>query len=134
MGVEENLQSIVAANKEFNAHDWDGFFELYAESVVFNGPDFPEPLKGRAALLEATKGYAAAFPDLHVKTERIFGQGDWVCQEYTLTGTQTGPLKGPDGETIPATNQPLRIRGCGTYRFEGGQIAEEYDYRWPSSA
>ena len=53
MSVEENLRKLDAAHEAFNAQDWDGFFELYAESAVYHGPGTPEPLKGRAALREA---------------------------------------------------------------------------------
>ncbi|MEE9164474.1 MAG: ester cyclase, partial [Thermoplasmata archaeon] len=77
---------------------------------------------------EAAEMFVTAFPDARSKKERSFGQGDWVCQEYTITGTHTGPLKGPGGEAIPATNQPVRLRGCGVYKFEGGEITEEHDY------
>ncbi len=129
MTVEENLQKVDAAYEAFNAQDWDGFFELYAESVVFYGPDLPEPLKGRAALRKVFEEFLTAFPDIRSKAERSFGQGDWVCMEYTLTGTHTGPLKGPGGETIPATNEPFRLQGCGVYKFEDGEITEEHDYR-----
>lgn len=134
MSVEENLQKINAAYEAFNAQDWDGYFGVYAESVVFWGPESPEPIKGRAALREVSEGYLTAFPDIHAKAERSFGQGDWVCVEYTLTGTQRGPLTGPGGETIPATNESMRIQGIGVYKFEGGEITEEHDYRWPAGA
>lgn len=132
MSVEENLKRIDASNEAFNAQDWDRYFEVYAESVVFHGPESSEPLEGRRALRENFEGIAAAFSDLHVRTERLFGQGDWVCQEYTLTGVRTAPLKGAGVETTPPTKQPFRVRGCGTYKFEDGRITEEYDYRWPS--
>ena len=128
MSVEENLQKLDAAHEAFNAQDWDGFFELYAESAVYSGPGIPEPLKGRAALREAFEVFHTAFPDIRSKPERSFGQGDWVCMEYTITGTHTGPLKLPGGETIPATNKPVRLQGCGVYKFEGGEITEEHDY------
>ncbi len=48
--------------------------------------------------------------------------------EYTITGTHTGPLMGPGGETIPATNKPIRIQGLTVSKFEGGEITEEHDY------
>ncbi len=73
MSVQDNLQRVDAAIKSFNAQDWDRFFQLYAESVVYYGPDSPEPLKGRAALREFFEGYLTAFSDIHVKTERSFG-------------------------------------------------------------
>ncbi|MFQ6012848.1 MAG: ester cyclase [Thermoplasmata archaeon] len=127
MSVEENERVIDRADEAFNAQEWDRYFELFAESVVWHSPS-PEPLKGRAALREAFEGFVAAFPDTRIKKERSFGQGDWVCREYTFAGTHTGPLKGPDGETIPATNKPVRLQGCGVYKVEGGEITETRDY------
>ncbi len=132
MSVEENLKRLDAAHVAFNAQDWDRYFELYAESAVYSGPGMPEPLKGRAALREAFEVFHTALPDIRSTPERSFGQGDWVCMEYTVTGTHTGPLKGPGGETIPATNEPFRTQGCGVYKFEDAEITEEHDYRWPA--
>ena len=128
MSVEENLQKVEAAYEAFNAQDWDRYFELYAESAVFSGPAFPEPLKGRAAVREGIEGLLTAIPDFRLKKERSFGQGDWVCREYTSTGTHTGPLKGQGAETIPATNKPVRLQGCSVYKFEGGEVTENHDY------
>ena len=48
--------------------------------------------------------------------------------EWPITGTHTGPFKGPGGETIPATNKPLRMQGCALYKFEGGEITELRDH------
>ncbi len=69
MSVEENLQAIKDGHEAFNAQDGDRFFELYAESVVYYGPDLPEPVKGRAALREVFEGAITAFPDIRSKVE-----------------------------------------------------------------
>ncbi|MCJ2531503.1 MAG: ester cyclase [Candidatus Thermoplasmatota archaeon] len=128
MSVEENLRLVREDIETFNARDWDRYYELYAESFVHYIPGSPEPLKGRAAYREGMEGFLAAFPDIRVEIARTFGQGDWVCMEGTSTGTHTGPFKGPGGETIPATNKPVRMQGCGLYKVEGGQITELRDY------
>ncbi len=128
MSVQENLRKIDAAHEAFNAQDLDRYFELYAESAVYYGPGMPEPLKGRAALREAFEVFHTAFPDIRSTPDRSFGQGDWVCMEYTITGTHTGPLMRPGGETIPPTNQPIRIQGFTVSKFGGGEITEEHDY------
>lgn len=128
MSVEENLKLLDAGLEAYNAHDWDRFLELYAESAVIYSPGLPEPLKGLAALREEIETGETAFPDHRMEKVRAFGQGDWVCVEYTMTGTHTGPFKGPGGETIPATNKPVRLQGCVVYKFEGGEIMEEHEY------
>ncbi len=77
---------------------------------------------------EYLQGFGNAFPDLHIEKERAFGQGDWVSVELTITGTHKGPLPGPGGETIPATNKPVRFRNSIITKYEGGKIAEEHRY------
>jgi len=126
--VEENLRVIDSGIDALNAHDWDRFIRLHAESVIDHHPATPEPIKGRAALRGFYDRFATAFPDLRTKKERSFGQGAWVCLETTSTGTHKGPLHGPGGQTIPATNKPFRIKVAAVFKLEGGQITEVHEY------
>ena len=128
MSVNENLHKVDSMFEAFNAQDWDRYYELFAESVVTHSVGVPEPVKGRTALREGDEGYLTAFPDMRVKKEHSFGQGDWVCAEVTITGTPTGPLRGPGGEMIPATNTPVQSRECYVYKFEGGEVMEQHYY------
>ena len=57
-----------------------------------------------------------------------FRAGDWARAEYVLEGTYRGPLAGPGGQALPATNKKVRMRICNVVRFEGGTIAEEIGY------
>jgi steroid delta-isomerase-like uncharacterized protein len=127
MSVEENLRLLRDSSEAWEASDWDRHSEHFAESIVYHGPQSPEPLEGLAALREMTEEFWAAFPDLRYNSDS-FGQGDWVCQEWTITGTHTGPFEGVGGETIPATNKPLRMQGCTLYKFEGGEVTEIRSY------
>ena len=74
------------------------------------------------------QGLFTVLPDLQFTEERIFDQGDWVCSIWTLTGTHTGPLKGPGGQTIPPTNKPVKFSACGVDKIEDGQLTEEDSY------
>ncbi len=62
------------------------------------------------------------------EVKQAFGQGDWVFVEFTMTGTHKAPLKGPGGQTFPATNKPVRMNVGGAIKFEGGKITEEHNY------
>ena len=128
MSVEENLRLIKDGYEAFNAHDWDRFFEGYAESLVVHAPDLLEPLKGLAAYREWIQTFDTAFPDQCFEEVRTFGQGDWVCTEAIFEGTHTGPLPGPGGETIPATNKEVRNPAAFVFKFEGGKITEQRNY------
>ncbi|MFQ5871016.1 MAG: ester cyclase [Candidatus Geothermarchaeales archaeon] len=128
MSVEENLCLLDKTLEVFNAHDLDSLLGFYADSVVRYSTASPEPLKGPAAIREHFKASFTAFPDYHYEKERAFGQGDWICLEGTFTATHRGPLQGPDGRTIPATNRTVRGRDCTLVKFEGGKITEVHEY------
>ncbi len=128
MSVEENLLMVKEGTNALNSRNWEQFDKLHAESVVVYSPTTPEPTKGLSAHRDAMKGLFTAFPDLQFTEERSFGQGDWVCTIWTLTGTHKGPLKGPGGQTIPATNKPVKITTCGVAKIENGQLTEERIY------
>lgn len=91
-------------------------------------PQTPEPTKGIAPHRESMQGLLTAFPDMQMTEEQSFGQGDWMCVTWTATGTHTGPLAGPGGQTIPPTGKPVRLDLCGVAKVEGGKITEEHNY------
>jgi predicted ester cyclase len=63
-----------------------------------------------------------AFPDLTMRVEDIFGDGDKVVVRFTLNGTNTGPLFG-----MPPTGREVTMTGIGIYRFgPHGKIIEEW--------
>jgi len=128
MTVEENLKMLDAADKAFDARDWNGFSKAHAESVLLTDPGLPESIKGRTALREFAQAFAKAFPDLRTERVRAFGQGDWICAEYRLSGTNTGPMAGPGGQMIPATKKSMRISQALVAKVERGQFTEVHLY------
>ncbi len=128
MGVEETIRVVRATDEAFNERDWEAFDRLHAQSVIVYSPFSPEPTKGREAHRKEVEGMFATFPDMHVKEERTFGERDWVCSEYTVTGTHKGPMSGPGGQMIPATNKAFRLRLCSVVKVEGGEVTEERAY------
>ena len=47
---------------------------------------------------------------MHVQDDFKAENGDTAINEWTISGTQTGPLEGPEG-TIPATGKGITVRG-----------------------
>ncbi len=88
----------------------------------------PEPLKGRAATNELLKGVFAAFPDLRVRKERAFGEGDWVSWQGVITGTHKGPFLGPSGQSIPPTQMSVLIPFSSVAKVENGKFTEVHTY------
>ena len=85
----------------FNAHDEQRIRELNAENTVIEAPG-DVSLQGRDAATEYAMSWLNAFPDARVTVQHEVSAGDWVVQEFTFTGTHTGPMQSPMGE-IPAT-------------------------------
>ncbi|MEX5305610.1 nuclear transport factor 2 family protein [Kocuria sp. CPCC 205258] len=111
-----------------NAHDVAGFISFYAEDAVVVDPQYPEPLRGRAAIERDMTDYLTAFPDLSGRLTSRLIDGLVSAAEATMTGTHNGPLALPTGE-IPATGRRLEFPMAVFSRLnEDGLIVEERRY------
>ncbi len=128
MSVEDNLRVVEKMVKAYNTRDWDLVAKLHSKSVIGVSPESPEPRKGRAAIQQEFVGFATAFPDSRLQMIRAFGQKEWVSGEFSFTGTHKGPLAGPGGQAIPATNRPLRMEYAVVYKLKDGEITERHEY------
>ena len=128
MSVEQNERGVDQAVRALNARDWETYAGVFAESLVTHAPGLPEPTKGRDARVKYVQGIVEAFPDGRAEKKRSFGQGDWLCVELMWIGTHKGPLLGPGGKTMPATNKGIRLPYCLVLKFEGGEITELREY------
>lgn len=73
------------------------------------------------AFKEAQLNYHRAFPNMKVKIDDIFAEGDKVIVRWTATGTHSGELQG-----IAPTNQAVKITGISINNFKNGKIVEIY--------
>jgi steroid delta-isomerase-like uncharacterized protein len=107
--METNKELLDRYVELYNAGDLDACMELYAEDAsqrmhdgVFEGID---------AIAERLARDLTAFPDAKYVVNSFFAAGDKFGDEWTFTGTNTGPLRLPDGSEIPATGKPVEIKG-----------------------
>lgn len=128
MGVKENVKVLKGVDNAWNTGNWKKVWAAHTKDVVASGPHLPAALKGLDAHRKDIEGLVAAFPDMKSTTTMAFGQGNWVAAEGVLEGTHKGPLAGPGGLMIPATNKRVRLPYCGLIRFENGKVAEERIY------
>jgi steroid delta-isomerase-like uncharacterized protein len=113
----------------YNKADIEGFVSLYSEDVVLTTPD------GRFEGHEAVQGYVqelfTAFPDTQVAVGRRCEGEDTYFGEFTVTGTNTGPLRMPDGSELPPTQKQGELRGMEIAEVRNGKIAR-HDMYWDS--
>jgi steroid delta-isomerase-like uncharacterized protein len=104
----------------YNAGDLDACMELYAEDAVQRMHD--GTFTGRASIRERLARDLAACPDAAYTVGSFVEQGDSFADEWTFAGTQTGPLRLPDGTQLPPTGKPLEIKGMELVQVRDGKI------------
>ena len=113
-------------NRAFNAHDEVALKGLYADNAKFLAPGDVR-LSGKDAISQYTNSWMKAMPDAKINITHEIVSGPWLVQEFTLTGTHTGPLTGPIG-TIQAPNRKVTGPSVVLNRFENDLIVESRLY------
>lgn len=111
------LDGLTAA---LNAHVSEAIRRGCSEDVVVTSPD--GTFAGAADATAYFDCLLAAFPDLHLHVWSKVTSGELVVDEWTLTGTHTGPFLLRDGSTLPATGRLVTIRGCDVAAVEDGRV------------
>jgi predicted ester cyclase len=94
----------------FGAKSWDAFGACYDPAAESDRPGSGQPtLKGRDAIVTDARTFVTAFPDAKGALQFVLVNGNNIASVAVLTGVHTGPLSGPDGKTIPATNKPIGL-------------------------
>jgi steroid delta-isomerase-like uncharacterized protein len=113
----------------YNAGDLDACIELYAEDAVqrmhdgiFEGPD---------AIRDRLARDLDAFADAKYVVDSFVDEADKFADEWTFTGTHTGPFRLLDGTEIPATGKQVEIKGMELVGLRDGKIVVDnlyYDF------
>jgi len=108
-----------------NAHDATAIGALYADDGVFSEP--AGEIRGREAIVQYWGRLFAAFPDLNGRDEFKAESGDTAINEWSFSGTNSGPLETPEG-TMPATGKRVAFRGCDALTVRDGRIQSHRAY------
>jgi ketosteroid isomerase-like protein len=108
------------------SNDREGLSQVYAEDAVAETPD-QGTVSGREGVLDWALEFLVAFPDASYEPGREHEAGDTAIDEGYFVGTNTGPLKTPEGE-IPATGKSVRVRACDLATVENGQVTSHRFY------
>jgi len=92
----------------FNQHRVGEWLKDFTEDAEFVNP-LAGRLKGRDAISAHFTQLYETYPDIKVTAQRILNDGNVIVVEYTVTGTNTGPLPLPTGEVLPATNKKIEV-------------------------
>ena len=116
MSAEHNKTLVHRLFNEFYPGNVDVADEIFAAHVELNDSGkammvTPEDLKNRH------RAQLAAMPDCKLALEDLVAEDDRVAYRWTMTGTQTGPMRG-----IPATGKQAVMSGMTVMRIKDGKI------------
>jgi steroid delta-isomerase-like uncharacterized protein len=127
--METNKELLDRYVERYNAGDLDACMVLYAGDAVQRMHD--GTFEGVDAIRDRLARDLDAFADAKYVVDSFFAQGDRFADEWTFTGTNTGPLRLPDGTEVPATGRRVEIRGMEYVEVRDGKIVVDnlyYDF------
>jgi steroid delta-isomerase-like uncharacterized protein len=122
--TDKILATLKALNDATNAGDAAKVAALYTPTGVVKQPGDADHV-GRNAIQASMKDIFVSFPDLKLASRRILVKDAVAIDEWTLTGTNTGPGLGAS----PSTGKAIGLNGASVFTFDGdGFIQEEHEY------
>jgi steroid delta-isomerase-like uncharacterized protein len=106
--------------ERYNVGDLDACMALYAEDASQRMHD--GVFEGVETIRERLARDLTAFPDAKYVVETFFAKGDKFADEWTFLGTNTGPLRLPDGSEMSPTGKSVEIKGMEYVEVRDGLI------------
>jgi steroid delta-isomerase-like uncharacterized protein len=112
----------------FNSGDFDRLRSLLADDSVEEELATQRRLEGADAQVDAARSWKDAFPDGQGTIHGAYADGNTVAIELTWEGTQSGAMRTPDGQELPASNRRASVKACQVMEVEGGRITATRHY------
>jgi len=123
-GQEQAAQPLILAARRYAAF-WNTGEARYAETALaenFLDRTLPSGrLQGLKGVLEASKNFRAAIPDLRAEIEELLIVKDRAVVRYTFMGHFTGTFKDLKGD-----GRAISFRAVDIYRVQNGQISDNW--------
>jgi steroid delta-isomerase-like uncharacterized protein len=125
--AESGTDVVIRYYAAYNRRALDDAAALVADDVQWINIPLGVVHRGRDEFRGFLQNYAKAFPDSQVEVTRTFACGDQVAVEFTVHGTQSGPLEGA-AATIPATGRSIDVQLCEIIEVRDGSIVSGRSY------
>jgi len=123
-GQEQAAQPVILAARRYAAF-WNTGEERHAEAALaqsFVDRTLPEGRRqGFTGVLEASKNFRAAIPDLRAEIEQLLVVNDRAIVRYTFVGHFTGTFKDVKGD-----GRAISFRAVDIYRVQNGKISDNW--------
>ncbi len=123
-GQEQAAQPVILAARRYAAF-WNTGEERHAEAALaqsFVDRTLPEGRRqGFTGVLEASKNFRAAIPDLRAEIEQLLVVNDRAIVRYTFVGHFTSTFKDVKGD-----GRAISFRAVDIYRVQNGKISDNW--------
>jgi len=93
-------------NRNWNTRNANAVVGQYTEDVVYQDPFLPQALRGREPVRQYMAGLFAAFPDFTLENRaRVQEEDNAVLRNDVTKATMNGPIRTPEGTSIPPTHK-----------------------------
>jgi steroid delta-isomerase-like uncharacterized protein len=127
--MEANRELLERYVELYNRGDLDACMDLYAEDAVQRMHD--GIFEGLEAIRDRLARDLTAFEDAKYVVDSFVEDGETFADEWTFTGTNTGPFRLPDGSEVPPTGERVEIKGMELVEVRDGKIVVDnlyYDF------
>ena len=112
----------------FNSSSWDEAKAMMASTCGMH--DIATGMKANDAdqTIGYVQGWKSAFPDMIGTVDSSYESENTVIMECSWTGTHTGDMMTPDGNTIPPTNKTVNLKNVFITEFDGDKFSNFKNY------
>ncbi|MBI4408652.1 MAG: ester cyclase [Gemmatimonadetes bacterium] len=128
MSARHNAELAHAIYDAFNRNDLDAALQLATDDVEISFIPFGQTFRGREGFRAFMQGFRSAFPDIRIQVTNQVATDQGVVNEFTWTGTHTGPLAAPAGE-VPPTGRVAGYPVCEVWEVRNGRLAAIRNYQ-----
>ena len=121
MAEMSNGELVRTTYDAFTSRDFEAAVACVAEDLEWTEVASGRRYSGPEGMLREYREWARAFPDGSAEITNPLESGDWVTVEFTVTGTNTGPMMGPDGE-LPPSNARVELQCCDVLQVRDGRV------------
>ncbi len=127
MCEQENVKAAQAIFDAWNMGDLSKTAAYEADNFMAESPGAPGPLNATQNRAY-TQNFMTAFPGSKFEVLQTVAQGDYVVMNWTISGTNSGPLQAPSGAIVPPTGKKSTLVGSTTSLVKNGKVVHTWNY------
>jgi len=103
--AEERVKWYQDCWDDFSDKKWNEFKNCYAANATSQQVGYGPDVTGPDAIVGSSVEFAKSSPDVRGEGQLILVNGPHIASAFLLKGTNSGPMMGPDGKEMAATNK-----------------------------